>query len=427
MNLDNRKTNTHAHTEGVHSDLDQGLTFGDADGPDIFVDSLGIIVPSFIDPRDDLIPSKARGYKRVSHHIPFKMRGYFKASSWPETYREQINFTVDEQGYVICTGTNKAGKKCSNLAANRVPFCRNHGGGLHPLDKKMSIKAVNDAPLERVAGLDRPQRFMQGFLTVEELSDEEVSGMFIFNDAGQKVRSTALGVKIHQKIAQELHRRLNRFLQTKTASMLEVMVDIAESDLVEPADRIKAAQWVAERTLGKTPDVVIHGKAEQPYESIFQAIDAGSRQDYREKVSATRLGLGGKPDEIFDVEVVEEPQHSDSQGNYSGEADSSSGDTDPGSGVEYARNISDRRDEASREQEIRKARSKAKQRRYAARAVGATNTHDMPWLIEWKFLPEGNFRMKLVCPDDQTPAKLDRVTKSNAEALEKAESWRNNG
>lgn len=413
--------------ESVKSDLDKGVTFGDADGPDTFVDSLGIVVPTFLDPRNDLIPPKARGYKRVSHHIPFKMRGYFKPQDWPETYRQQITFDVDHEGFVICTGINKAGKKCSNLAANRTIFCRNHGGGLHPLDKKMSIKTVNDAPLERVAGLDRPQRFMQGFITVEELADEEIQGMFILNDAGQRVRSTALGVKIHQQIAQELHRRLNRFLQTKTASMLEVMVDIAESELVEPADRIKAAQWVAERTLGKTPDVVIYGKAEQPYESIFQAIDAGSRQDYREKVSSTRLELGGEPDEIFDAETVEEPEHSDPEGNSSGETDSSSRHPDPGSGLEHARAASERRDEASREQELRKARAKAKQRRYAARAVGATNTQDMPWLIEWKFLPTGNFRMKLVCPDDQTPAKLDKVSKSNAEALEKAETWRNNG
>ena len=411
----------------VESDLDKGVTFGDADGPDTFVDSLGIIVPTFLDPRDDLIPPKARGYKRVRHHIPFKMRGYFKPNDWPESYRQQIKFNVDVEGFVICTGTNKAGNKCSNLAANRTPFCRNHGGGLHPLDKKMSIKTVNDAPLERVAGLDRPQRFMQGFITVEELADEEIQGMFIFNDAGQKVRSTALGVKIHQQIAQELHRRLNRYLQTKTASMLEVMVNIAESELVEPADRIKAAQWVAERTLGKTPDVIIHGRTEQPYESIFQAIDAGSRQDYREKIGSTRLELGGEPDEIFDVEVIEEPEHSDPEGNSSGETDSSSRHPDPGSGVEYARAVSDRRDEASREQELKKARSKAKQRRYAARAVGATNTQDMQWLIEWKFLPTGNFRMKLVCPDDQTAARLDKVTKSNAEALEKAETWRKNG
>lgn len=410
----------------VESDLDKGVTFGDADGPDTFVDSLGIIVPTFLDPRDDLIPPKARGYKRVRHHIPFKMRGYFKPNDWPESYRQQIKFNVDLEGFVICTGTNKAGNKCSNLAANRTPFCRNHGGGLHPLDKKMSIKTVNDAPLERVAGLDRPQRFMQGFITVEELADEEIQGMFIFNDAGQKVRSTALGVKIHQQIAQELHRRLNRYLQTKTASMLEVMVDIAESELVEPADRIKAAQWVAERTLGKTPDVIIHGRTEQPYESIFQAIDAGSRQDYREKIGSTRLELGGKPDEIFDVEVIEEPENTSPERNNSGETDSSDGDTPAESSVEYARNVSDRRDEASREQELRKARSKAKQRRYAARAVGATNTQDMQWLIEWKFLPTGNFRMKLVCPDDQTAARLDKVTKSNAEALEKAEAWRNN-
>lgn len=411
----------------VKSDLDKKVTYGDADGPDTFVDQLGIVVPTFIDPRTDLIPGRAKSCKRVKHHIPFKMRGFFTATDWPEKYRVTISWRQDDDGFVLCDGTTRNGNPCSSKAVNRTRYCRNHGGGLHPLDKKISIKNVVEVPKDRIAQLTRVQRFLQGFISVEELSDEEIQGMFLYEDDGTKIQSISLGIKIHQQIAQELHKRLNRFLQTKTASMLAVMVDIAESELVEPADRIKAAQWVAERTLGKTPDIIIHGKNDAPYESIFQTIDAGSREDYRKKISSTRLELGGEHDPILDVEIVGQPEHRN-QRNERAERDENhhSGQSSTSSNLESAQRCGENNDELNRQKELKKARAKAKQRRYAARAVGATTTHDLPWLVEWKFLSNGTFRMKLVCPDDQTPAKLDKVNKSNAEALEKAEAYRRN-
>lgn len=435
----------------VESDLDKKVTYGDADGPDLFMDQLGIIVPTFINPRNDLIPPKARAHKRVSHHIPFKMRGFFKPHEWPSEYRDTITWNTDKEGFVLCNAINKAGNECANKAVNRTQFCRNHGGGLHPLDKKITMQNVIEVPQERIAQLTRAQRFMQGFITTDELSDEEIQGMFIYEDDGQKVKSITLGIKIHQQIAQELHKRLNRFLQTKTASMLSVMVDIAESDLVEPADRIKAAQWVAERTLGKTPDIIIHGKTEQPYEAIFETIDAGSREDYRQKISSTRLELGGKPDTILDVETIEEPEDSDSGEDHQWHTRSESPNPDPGPTMGHpghpgqdsdqrnpAEEITpgwvhnkEKHQEVDRQKEIKKARAKAKQRRFAARANGATTSHDLPWLVEWKFNATGKhagcYTMLLVCPEDQTPARLDKVEKSNALALEQEQHWRNNG
>ena len=415
----------------VESDLDKKVTYGDADGPDLFVDQLGIVVPTFIDPRNDLIVGKAKAHKRVSHHIPFRMRGFFKAEHWPEQYRATITWKEDDNGFIMCAGTNKAGNQCASKAVNRTRFCRNHGGGLHPLDKKISIKNVVEVPENRIAQLTRTQRFMQGFIPVEDLSDEEIQGMFIYEDDGSKTKSINLGIKIHQQIAQELHKRLNRFLQTKTASMLAVMVDIAESELVEPADRIKAAQWVAERTLGKTPDIIIHGKTEQPYEAIFDSIDAGSREDYRTQIASTRLELGGTPDPYIDAEVVGQPEDSDSGNDHNGRQDEDHcEESDDRTSLEYARRASEKRDDVDRQKEIKKARAKAKQRRFAARANGSTTAHDLPWLIEWKFLvhgpDKGNFRLKVVCPDQQTPARLDKVEKANAQALLLAEQWRNN-
>lgn len=428
----------------VQSDLDKGVTFGDADGPDLFVDQLGIVVPTFINPRNDLIRGAAAYFKRVSHHVPFKMRGHFKVVEWPEAYvewlRDNDGWETDAEGFVICGGIRTygkdAGKKCRARAVNRTRFCRCHGGGLHPLDKKMSAKSIIAPPENRVKALDRPQKFLQGFLDISDLTDEEVQGLFIYNDAGQKVDSIALGLKMHQQIAQELHRRMNRFLQTKTASMLTVMVDIAESELVEPADRIKAATWVAERVLGKTPEVIMHGKVEAPYEAIFETIDAGSRSAYRQQGQTGELEMDSgsrKVSEILDVDfddgdesVLVEQDDIVVDESADSSADSENGESN--SAHVAAQEVVDRKAEIDRQKEIKKARAKAKQRRFAARAVGATTTHDMPWLVEWKFVSSGSdagtFRMKLVCPDEQTEAKLAKVLESNTKALADAELWR---
>lgn len=432
----------------VISDLGKGVTYGDADGPDIFVPEFGFMVPSFINPRIDLIHTHTVDrFKRLSYHVPFKYRGHFTGLDWPEKFRSGIEWRENDAGLVLCNAHSaesnyrrgcNGGDKCRSKAVNRSRYCRSHGGALHPLDKKMSINNTIVPPPDRVSQLNRPQKFMQGFLDISEISDEEIQGMFLYNDDGTKCSSMVLGVKIHQQLASELHRRMNRFLQTKTASMLNVMVDIAESELVEPADRIKAATWVAERTLGKTPDVVMHGKIEAPYEDIFQAIDAGSRENYRKEISSTRLELGGEPGSFVDVEVIEESEDSGGAEGDRGDTDSDRGQAGNGGGsepdvdrgVESAHRLEQRRDEVNRQQEIKKSRVKAKQRRFAARAVGATTIHDMPWVVEWKFLihgkDKGYFRLKPVCPDAQTEAKLASIEKSNAQALVLAEQWRNN-
>ena len=139
--------------------------------------------------------------------------------------------------------------------------------------------------------------------------------------------------------------------------------------------------------------------------------------------------MGGKPDAILDVETVEASDDSpDSTFDWvppSVEREDG-GATDIGNAGERARELGERKQEINRQQDIKKARAKAKQRRFAARAAGVTTVHDMPWAIEWKFSKNGTFRMKLVCPDEQTEARLDKINQSNVKALEQAELWRNN-
>jgi len=476
---------------GFVDDSRKGVTMGDPDGPIKFIETLGREVPTFIDPREDLCaPGAAKRFQRLDYHIPFAMRGTFKVTDWPDDFlvkisgvdgegKTVINVRQDDEGYVLCHAKNKGregqkdgegrrngsgkliikGAPCEKRAWNRTMYCNVHGGGLHPADRKMSKKSVAIAPADRIAMMTRAQQFMQGFLKPEDLEDEEVQGSFIRNPDGTVVKARALGLTFEQMIAKELHTRLNGYLRKKSASMLTVMVDIAENDLYEPADRIKAAQWVAERVIGKTPEVLVHAKTETPYESILAGIESGPREDYRKSIevgSSRGPALDGGTS-IIDGEIVEgdneefdEDEESESESEFDEELDD---EEDSGDGISGSRTNADTdtelkgnvdagsakgegRDEgkisedlggasvlqavelAEAEEELRKARlarakaiKKAKAKRIAAVKAGAATKavrHAQPWLVIFEPDEEG-YKMQLVPPSEQGPELVQRA------------------
>ena len=480
----------------VVNDTLKGTTFGDPDGSPRFVETLGCYVPTYIDPRFDLLPDDHRArnaIKRLDYHVPFQMRGDYKIEDWPIEYRAKADLSqvrTNDDGWVLCSAVKKqksrfgkgdAGDPCSNKAVNRCRFCRQHGGGLHPADKKLSVKTIAPMPQDRIDRLDRVSKFMQGLLDVGDLADDEISGGYVRDSSGRPVQAKALGRKFEEIITKELQTRLNNYLKGKAPRMLEVVTDIAENDLNEPADRLKAAIWAFERVGGKTPDVVLSGGlSEKPYSGILDTIESGKREDYREgrkQIESSRvesgvdsgiLGIDIEDEkEYLEVEEVDESEvelispfaarsnHSteeqssvlvagsgnngsersdirpDNSGTSNGSrvidygtgitSDSSSTtDSDSAGTVEYVEaSISEQQKRRQEAERIRKARAKAKQRRFAARAVGATNLNDVPLLIEWRIITDvksadfGRFKMKLIHPDQVTEAVLARVAASN--------------
>lgn len=425
----------------VPSDLDKKTTAGDADGPARWIDELGCEVPTFIDERLDLVAQwhgRDKAFRRLSHHVPFKMRGPFQPSDWPEAHRLRMGqVRTDMSGFVLCTGVNRGrssrggGQLCKSRALNRSMFCGAHGGSLHPADRKISAMSVAPMPPERIDNMDRVQKFMQGFIPLEELDDDEIQGGFVRNSQGIPINGWRLGAKFQAQLTKELHRRLNEFLKTKTPDMLKVMVDIAENDLFEAADRIKAATWVAERTMGKTPDVLVTATTDAPYQSILAGIEATSREDYRQSVNAYRPDGGdsaGRDLAIIDVEVSDdfEERFEDDDETVDGESELSDGSDggDSGSVLGHADRIEDER---KRRLERAAAIRKAKARRYAARAVGATSLSEQPWLVEFVRERAGGrskptWKMKLWPPDQQTATIVDRIAKSYDELRREREA-----
>lgn len=431
----------------ITSDLDKGTTAGDADGPAVWRDELGKYVPTFINERLDLVTQyhgREKAFQRLSHHVPFKLRGTFTAEDWPEKYRnsltEGVDYRVDDAGFVLCQGVNRGearrngGKRCKSRAVNRSMFCGAHGGTLHPADRKISAMSVAPLPPDRVQNLDRVQKFMQGFIQTEELDDDEVQGGFVRNSQGIPIVGWRLGAKFQAQLTKELHRRLNEFLKTKTPDMLKVMVDIAENDLFEAADRIKAAQWVAERTMGKTPDVLVTATTDAPYQSILAGIESGSRETYRQAVGSYRDDDGERSSRelaILDVEVDSDVAESRSDDGEAGEDESEFLDRSDDGSDRSVRGRADRiDDERTRRLERAKAIRKAKARRFAARAVGATSLSEQPWLVEFVYTQAGGrsrptWKMKLWPPDQQTPTIVDRIMKSYDELRrERSGVWR---
>lgn len=444
-----------AHPSFEHS-ADSGLLMGEPDGPVVYVASLGGEVPTFIDPREDLIPpNQKRGtFKRLSYHVPFSMRGPYRAEWLPHEYGEHMveagQIRTDLNGNVMCSATSKRndGGLCGNLAVNRANVCRNHGGALHPADKKMSAEAFMPPPEGRVEALSRVQQFMQGFLEVKDLSDEEVVNGYILDDDGKRYSSKKMSIKLQQQLTRELHSRMNDFMSMKLPTMLKRVADIAVSDVVEPEVSFKAAVWMAERMMGKTPEVLIHAQTGAPYEAIFESIESGSREDYRKSVASSRgqseplaitqrapgvYSEDGEPLDVFEVDDYADdyapqgflPGSQSSDHGRTGESEQrASGETVRevtsdivNSSFQAAEDLDAKK---KRAQEIIDARKKAQRRRFAARAQGVTTITDMWWLPYFKprkvmrngVMVQEGWTCILVCPDDQNEKMLAKIAAS---------------
>ena len=400
---------------------------GEADGPWEFHPEFGHSVPTYLDERKDLLPPKHGASVRLNYHVPFAMREHYKPQWLPPKFYAQYGqqYPVDLNGFVVCSAqAAMTGARCRKKAVNRSPYCRSHGGALHPADKRLSANnfMIDKVSVEKKDSLSRVQKFVSGMLPIDELDDDEVLGGFVRDTDGKIVESVRIGAKFHQELVKELVRRMNRFMTMKLPNMLKVMTDIAESDFVEPADRIKAAQWVAERVIGKTPDVIVHAATDKPYESILARLEGGSRDEYRNAIEAAPPG-GVRDSGFIEGEVVEiegqvfredrdDFDDDGEEGDFgveSGSETESNGESNGKveSGIESGRiecgeppkvngsaTAAATVDARIADAKARAARLKAaKARRFAMRAQGfATDMANRPWEIEYDEINDGSGR-----------------------------------
>lgn len=303
-----------------------------------------------------------------------------------------------------------------------------------------------------LAKMDRVERFVKGFLETSELADDELSGRFIRDDSGKPHHIAQLeslsrpGNRFVAKLNKELSLRLNEYIKSKSMRAVQVVFEIADSDACEPSDRFKAATWLAERVIGKTPDVLLTGDVTKVYEDIFEPqIESGSREDYRKRIESVR---GEAVEQLaLEAEIVEDEQRKEfsyeeddleatSQTVGYGSEDGDSGSSgislssDDGERSSLSPVLSDssedtgitvvgeaRAEKRAEIERFKKARQKAKQRRFAARAVGATSLEKLPYLLEFQLIKTGvlagKLTCRLVCPGDLTEARWAKLVEIN--------------
>jgi hypothetical protein len=205
-------------------------------------------------------------------------------------------------------------------------------------------------------------------------------------------------------------------MQEQAYDMIKVMREMAMSELNEPRDRIQAAQWNIERILGKTPDVLITHTSEKPFESMMAAVTGGSRDDYR---NGELPSLTDKPGNVIEGEVAVDDEQYDEDADdeavkenldihmvdVTGTAvvvETESEDKDGDNTYAAMVAVVDKKKEI----EEAKARiKKARNRRFAARAQGATSLENLGFSVVFKnekaLAGTGTCRMKLIAPDDQ--------------------------
>lgn len=424
---------------------------GEPDGPMRFVKSLGMEVPTFISPRDDLRTQyrNAKAHKNVDYHIPISKRGVYRPESLAD-YDPDFDYSVTDTGMVRCGGIMQRGKICQKSARNHTGFCSNHGGALHPADK-LFISERGIMPSD-VTKMSRMQMVEMGIIKVSELTDEEIAKGAIRNDDGTFTPNSQLvSAKINAQMRTEFFERADRFIRENVMDMLGEMRRIALSPVEEAKDKIIAIQWLTERALGKTPDVLITNQTDKPFDQLLGDISGGSREEYR---NSQRELAGGLIDGEFESKIIVDDEDEDdseiddenvadaevadvpngvqiqviegdvvevdssdipesegaqeigsrilpmeSPGDSVAESDSVEGRTAAQLGVTNPAEIAAMR--KAQKEAIKRRRNK----RYAARAIGATTLDDLPYHLVFKECEtqrDGKFiRMKLVAPEDQ--------------------------
>ena len=259
--------------------------------------------------------------------------------------------------------------------------------------------------------LSRLQKVEMGIIPVAELTDEEILKMQVRNDDGTFSKTTPmLSNRITQEMRAQFFKRTDDLLRESTMDLLKEMKRIALSAVAEDKDKIQAIQWLTERTLGKTPDVLITNKTDTPFENMMTEIVSGTRDAYR---NGNQPALpGGVP--IIEGEVFDPYEYDDEEDNEDSNIEDaqvvpdhvqSDDNSTPSAATPSPQSPAD----IARERKAKKdAINKARNRRYAAKSRGLDTLDNLPYEIEFKIvnLKGGPVtRMKLIAPDAQKAPK----------------------
>jgi hypothetical protein len=126
----------------------------------------------------------------------------------------------------------------------------------------------------RPAANSRMAMFLDGRLKVDDLTDQELlTGRLNDHEGMRRGRPPRLiPIEFHQAIVAETIKRGERLFREAFVEAIEAFTDIASSPNEESKDRLKAAQYIVERVMGKIPEKVEHKGEIAPWEILVQGL-----------------------------------------------------------------------------------------------------------------------------------------------------------
>lgn len=130
----------------------------------------------------------------------------------------------------------------------------------------------------------RYHALISGQLAVDELDNEELSrGVPRTDDGGFHTLADAaarsLPQQLQNSIKAELYRRAEGKLHSHLLDAIDSIVQIATDGELDK-DRLRASQYLLERVMGKTPEVV-HFSQEKPWQMVLEAVETSTRKRAR--------------------------------------------------------------------------------------------------------------------------------------------------
>lgn len=347
----------------VHS----GRTIGQPDGPPVWHPEFGCQVGTFTVRHAELDDVRWQSVPCLMFHVPKHFRGPYRPDELAD-FNPDGEYRIDPMsGMRLCEGITRSRqsphpRECRKKAANRQPYCEAHGARLHPLDKTdANINYKDPATMTRLELLEA------GYIDVDDLTDDELRG-----GVAPRGKHLRVSKEVYQKITQRHFQRAQELMAEGLLPAVQALNHIAQGSAYEPADRIKAATYIIERVMGKTPDVLITKAIKEPWEELVAGVATLSREESR----ARRQGAGSGGDTI-DAEVVEPEQDSEDS---DGAADSARlPDRYMGSDVRRpdVETVEPQEDSATNVE----ATKAATQRRYKMRSAGRASAEDGPIVL----------------------------------------------
>ena len=273
----------------------------------------------------------------------------------------------DAKGYHLCEAT----VACPNLAIDYCGYCAEHRG---------------DRGAQAISRFDA---FRMGALPVEQLEDWELvrgvarqpKGIKANRNLREVSNANMVPLDQYRAMVSELFKRHDEKLRGMADAAIETLFEIMCNDANEPADRIKAATWIYERVRGKQAETLkLQVDTAEPWQQVIEGIARVTRDEAH---AGAQAQLPSAP-EPLEAEIISDPSPPMPEADY-----------EPEEAVQAEKSATDAQAEAderaARIAVAKERRTKARNRRYAARAQGWDSAGDAKPIVK------GN---KVIEPED---------------------------